>query len=502
MYMINDSISPHTIAVTLALSLCSLIAFSVAQTTAADKPNVLFIISDDLNTALSGMGHPECKTPNLDKFAKTGVSFTRAFCQFPLCGPSRASIMTGQYPLVNRVAGNGGMVNPQRVTLPRHFANHGYWTARVSKIYHMGIPGDIVEGNPGRDHVGSWDETYNITALEALTPGKAEDFANPDTVAQFAEERQKWLAAQASGKPYRFSKVARAQYASIEVEEKNEYLLADTMATDRAIELLQARADKSEPFFLAVGMVRPHFPFIATEETMGQYRAEKLFVPNVPSSDHDDIPSQAMGSVLNFDRSPIQKMRRAYYGAVSFMDRQVGRILAELDRLKLRDNTIVVFVSDHGYLLGEHHMWKKSKLWEEAIRVPVIISAPGRKQGMKCDHVIELVDLYPTLAELAGLPRESKTQGQSLVSLLDNPQASLSRSDAFIQVGAGFGLRSGKWAYMWYPASKKKQKEGFMLYDMEKDPAQYTNLADTTDCVSIRKQLHERLMQRIEAARN
>ena len=469
---------------------------------AADKPNVLFIISDDLNTALSGMGHPECKTPNLDKFAKTGVTFRRAFCQFPLCGPSRASIMTGQYPLLNRVTGNGGTVDPKRVTLPRHFANHGYWTARVSKIYHMGIPVDIVEGKPGRDHPASWDETYNIAALEALTPGKAEDFANPKTVAQFPEERRKWLAAQDSGKPYRFSKVARAQYASIEVAEKNEHLLADTMAADQAIKLLQTRAGQSDPFFLAVGLVRPHFPFIATEKTIGQYTAEELFVPDVPADDHDDIPKQAMGSVLKFERSPIQKMRRAYYGAVSFMDRQVGRILAALDRLKLRNNTIVVFVSDHGYLLGEHYMWKKSKLWEEAIRVPLIISVPGGKRGVTSDHFVELVDLYPTLAKLAGLPPEPKAQGQSMVPLLNDPKASLARNDAFIQVGGGFGLRSGKWAYMWYPKTRKHKQPGAMLYDMTRDPNQYNNLALDSSYISIRTELHERLMKRIAAARS
>ena len=481
-----------------------LAAFAVPDCAYADsnKPNVLLIISDDLNTALSGMGHPECNTPNLDEFGNSGVTFTRAFCQFPLCGPSRASIMSGQYPLVNGVMGNGGNVDPNRVTLPRHFANHGYWTARVSKIYHMGIPVDIVEGNPGRDHVRSWDETHNITALEALTPGKAEDFLNPDTVAQFPAERRKWLAAQAGGEPYRFSKVARAQYASIEVEEKNEHLLADRMAADTAIELLQARADKAEPFFLAVGLVRPHFPFIATEKTIGQYQVERLFVPRVPADDHDDLPKQALGSVLRFDQSPIQKMRRAYYGAVSFMDRQVGRILAELARLKLRDNTIVVFVSDHGYLLGEHRMWKKSKLWEEAIRVPLIISAPGRKRSVKSDHFVELVDLYPTLTELAGLPKEPGAQGQSLVPLLHDPEESLPKADAMIQVGAGYGLRAGKWAYMWYPASKKQKQEGYMLYDMEKDPSQYRNLADVADYDSIRKQLHERLTKRIEAARN
>ena len=393
-------------------------------------------------------------------------------------------------------------MDPERITLPRHFANHGYSTARVSKIYHMGIPVDIVEGTSGRDHAASWGEAHNIAALEALTPGKAEDFKDPETVAQFPEERRKWLAAQAGGKPYRFTKVARAQYASIEVADNDKHLLADTMAADKAIELLQTRAEKAEPFFLAVGFVRPHFPFIATETTMGQYRAADLFVPSVPKNDHDDIPSVAMGSVLKFDRSPIQKMRRAYFGAVSFMDRQFGRVLAELDRLRLRDNTIVVFVSDHGYLLGEHHMWKKSKLWEEAIRVPLIISAPGKKQGVQCDHFVELVDLYPTLTQLAGLPPDPGAQGQSLLRLLEDPKAQLSKQDAMIQVNAGFGLRSGKWAYMWYPASKKQKRESFMLYDLENDPEQYTSLADEPNYAAIKAQLHERLLKRINDARN
>ena len=471
-----------------------------AACAASGRPNVLFIISDDLNTALSGMGHPECRTPNLDQFAKTGVAFSHAFSQFPLCGPSRASIMTGQYPLTNRVTGNGGTVDPERITLPRHFANHGYWTARVSKIYHMGIPGDIIQGTSGRDHAASWHEAHNIHALETLTPGKAEDFTNPKAVPQFPEERQKWLAAKTAGKPYKMSGVARGQWAVVEVEEKNQQLLADAMATDKAIELLQSRVDKPAPFFLAVGLVRPHFPFVSTEGTVSQYESEKLATPDVPENDHNDIPKQAINSVLELEKAPLQKVRRGYYGAVSFMDRQVGRILTELDRLKLRENTIVVFVSDHGYLLGEHHMWKKSKLWEEAIRVPLIISTPGRNQGATCDHFVELVDLYPTLTELAGLPAEPGAQGKSLVTLLDNPKSPPPRPDAFIQAGSGFSLRSGKWAWMWYPASRKHKQEGFMLYDLEKDPAQYTNLAEEPEFASIRIQLHKRLKKRIKAA--
>jgi len=478
-----------------------LCAFVVQPTQAAKQPNVLFIMSDDLNTALSGYGHPECQTPNLDKFAKTGVSFTRAYCQFPLCGPSRASIMTGQYPVRNGVTGNGGTVDPKRITLPRHFANHGYWTARVSKIYHMGIPGDIIEGGPGRDHAASWGETHNIAALETLTPGKVENFTEPDSPAVYPAERSKWRAAQAGGEQYRMPKPVRGDYAVVEVEDQNAHLLPDTMAADKAVELLRQRADKPEPFFLAVGFVRPHFPFVSTASTINRYEADRLAVPRFPKDDHADMPSQARGKLLGFEDPATQRLRRGYYGAIGFMDQQVGRLLSELDRLKLRDNTIVVFVSDHGYLLGEHKMWKKSRLWEEAIRVPLIIFAPGRKQGARCEHLVELLDIYPTLTGLAKLPPEPGVQGQSLIPLLNDPQTSLTRPDALIQVRSGFGLRSGDWAYMWYPAAKKHKQEGAMLYNLRTDPQQFSNLADREEHSSLTKRLHRRLVNRIETAK-
>lgn len=480
--------------------LAVLCAFSVANATA--KPNVLFIISDDLNTALSGYGHPECKTPNLDAFAKSGVSFTRAYCQFPLCGPSRASIMTGQYPIVNGVTGNGGTVDPQRVTLPRHFADHGYWTARVSKIYHMGIPGDIIEGKPGRDHAASWGQTYNISAMETLTPGIVENFTEPGSPKSYPEERAKWKAAQSGSEPYKMPRTVRGDYAVVEVENHDAHLLPDTMTTDKAIGLLRQRVDKPEPFFLAVGFVRPHFPFVSTRQTAGRYSAAKLAVPRFPEDDHADMPPQARGKLLGFEDSATQKLRRGYYGAIGFMDQQLGRLLAELDRLKLRNNTIVVFVSDHGYLLGEHKMWKKARLWEEAIRVPLIVSAPGKKRGMKSNHIVELLDLYPTLTKLAGLPPDPRAQGQSLIPLLDDPTTVLSRKDALIQVRAGFGLRSGKWAYMWYPAAKKHKQEGVMLYNMKDDPQQFSNLAAQPKHAAIRNRLHRQLMSRIKSAKN
>jgi iduronate 2-sulfatase len=349
---------------------------------ANEKPNVLFIMSDDLNTALSGLGHPECKTPYLDEFAKTGVTFTKAFCQYPICGPSRASIMTGQYPLKNGVVRNGGKVKPERMTLPRYFGKYGYWNARVSKIYHMGIPVDIMQGTSGTDHAASWKEAYNMLAMETLTPSKLENFTDPQSVAHYPAERTKWIAAKEKGEPYQFQRILRGDYAVLEVADKDEHLLPDKMATDKAIELLQDRAYDKKSFFLAVGLVRPHFPFVATDSSIRHYDPKTTALPYIPDNDHDDMAPQSIGKDINVGDAAVRKIRRGYYGAVTYMDQQVGRLLAELERLELRDNTIVVFVSDHGFLLGEHHMWKKSRLWEEAIRTPLIISAPGKPQGV------------------------------------------------------------------------------------------------------------------------
>lgn len=481
----------------LALSLC----FLLTGLSAGEKPNVLFILSADLNFALSGLGHPECRTPNLDEFAKSAVSFTRAYCQFPLCGPSRASLMSGQYPVVNGVTGNGRDLAPDRVTLPRHFRDHGYWTGRVSKIYHMGIPVDILQGTSGTDHVASWDVAHNIMAMESMTPGKIVDYLNPEDPAAFSEERTRWQKAHDSGSPYRMIPQARSQFAVTEVADADTRLLADTMTADLAIDLLQERSETEEPFFLAVGFVRPHFPFVATESGLAPYDANELAYPTFPTDDHDDMPPQAINARMPFPEQSIKELRRGYYGAITYMDEQFGRLLDELDHLGLRRNTIVVFLSDHGYLIGEHEMHKKSKLWEEAIHVPLLISGPGITGGKTCDQFVELIDLYPTLSELAGLPADPGTQGLSLCGLLAAPSSRRpAKPDALIQVSKGFGLRSGKWAYMWYPRSKK-DPEAAMLYDMEADPKQFTNLASDPAHAPTVQKLHARLRERIELAK-
>ena len=473
----------------------------VVSLSASEKPNVLFVISDDLSYNLGGMGHEVCKTPHLDEFSKSSVAFTRAYTQFPLCAPSRASLFSGQYPATNGVSGNGGNVAEDRVTLPKHFQNNGYWAARVSKIYHMGIPSDVLQGTNGGDHEPSWNERFNIMAMESMTPGKIVDYLNPDDPKAFKKERKVWQKANDSGEPYQMISEARSQFTVTEVADEDEGLLADVMAADKAIELLGQRAEDGKPFFLAVGFVRPHFPFIGTTSNMSHYALEDIEYPAFPEDDFGDIPPQAINSKMEFSEHAIRDLRRGYYGSITHMDEQFGRLMAELDRLELRDNTIVVFVSDHGYMIGEHSMHKKSKLWEEAIHVPLMISVPGWEGGTRCNEFVELVDLYPTIAELAGLPADPGAQGLTLTGLMKDPTSKREeKSDAYTQVSKGHGLRTGKWAFMWYPKSKK-DKEAFMLYDMEKDPKQFNNLAMNPEYAALMGELKERLEERVEAAK-
>ena len=480
-----------------ALPMAFISSFCQAKPT---KLNVLFIIADDLNTALSGYGHPQCKTPHLDALAETGVSFSKAYCQYPICGPSRASILSGQYPEKNKALNNSGNIKAGRVTLPLHFQNHGYWSCRVSKLYHMNVPGDILIGGDGGDHEPSWNERYNMWAMETYTPGKAENFTSPDSIKHYPELREKWASKQIKREEVR---TLPGGHIWVAVETKNAKELPDNMAAEKAIDLLRKRAQDQKPFFLAVGFVRPHYPFVAPEKDFAAYQAKDMIIPNVPANDLEDIPKQAASRDLKVDDAAKKRIRRAYYASVTYMDRQVGRLLAELDQLDLRKNTIVVFLSDHGYLLGEHRAWQKHRLWEEAIRVPLIISAPGQKaRGVTCDQYVELIDLYPTITELASLPPEPGTQGISLTELLDDPNKPFARQDAFCHTTMGYCLRKGKWAYMWYPPTKKIKKDGYMLYDMQKDPQQYNNLVNNPEYTKIKTQLHARLKKRIQEAKN
>ncbi|MEM9400078.1 MAG: sulfatase [Verrucomicrobiota bacterium] len=477
--------------------LCIVLSFNVR---ADEKTNVLFITADDLNTALSGFGHPQCKTPNLDKLASHGVTFIRAYCQFPLCGPSRASIFSGQYPVKNGVMTLRKPLKQDTLTLPRYFKEEGYWTARVSKLYHMDVPGAILRGDDGTDHYPSWTERFNSRAMETLTPGSyVRNHVLPNTIESYPEWRDKWHNNWVPGDV----KKIPGGHLWVTVEANGDRrLLPDDQSADKAIELLRKRAEDKKPFFLGVGFVRPHYPFVAPVSDFDAYIAAEMTLPQVPDNHFEGIPSQAQGKDLKIDDAERRSIRRSYYACISYMDRQVGRVLDELDKLGLRENTIVVFLSDHGYLLGEHKLWKKNRLWEESVRSPLIISAPGMKlKGVQYDQPVELLDVYPTVLELAGLKPLEHLQGYSLAKLLTDPEAQTQRKDAYSMIRNGHLLRSEKWAYMWYP-KLKKLPEGFMLYDMEKDPEQHSNLANNPEFKNIKEKLHTRLMQRIEYSKN
>jgi len=365
------------------------------------KPNVLFIMSDDLCTALSGYGHPQCKTPNLDRLAARGVRFERAYCNWPVCGPSRASLMTGLYPAALNLKGNNSKfrkAHPDLITLPQLFKNNGYYSARVSKIYHMGIPGEIIAGTSYSDDPASWDYAVNVKAPEHHSKGKFEDLS-PGLNHQGMD-----------------FKVVRI------LDDSNQ---ADKQTVDHALEILKRCKDK--PFFLGVGFVRPHVPLVAPEDLFEKYPAEKMKLPYVPEGDLDDIPKAAQRNAnknkYKMSKEQQHKVLQAYYASVSYMDRQVGRLLEGLKKLGLEDNTVIVFTSDHGYNLGQHTFWQKQSLFEDTVRVPLIIVVPWLDTaGQRTKEIVELIDVYPTLAELAGLKRPGYLHGRSLKPLLENPK--------------------------------------------------------------------------------
>ena len=462
------------------LGLPALLAVTAIVAQAQDRPNILFVVSDDLNTRIGPYVDPslDLHTPNLDRLAAEGVRFTRAYAQYPVCGPSRASFMSGLYPETNGVTTNAFDTGNHRIatpsladhpTLAGFFRERGYYTARVSKIFHMGVPGGIERGETGSDDPASWDYAANIMAPETLTPGVLEKLSRGDHYG---------------------SVVAR-----MVVPDGDEFTQTDVLAADQAIAILENRAGakppnarnrtkfkEEAPFFLAVGFVRPHLPFIAPERHFAHYPDEAVELPHVPPGDLDDVPDEVKRSSnavrYEMDEDEQRKAIAAYDASVSFMDEQLGRLLDTLDRLDLRDNTIVVFISDHGFNLGEHTCWQKNNLWEESVRVPLIISVPGmRAAGAQTDAVVELIDLYPTLAALAGLGAEAPSilQGESLVPLLDAPADTDPNAVAYtITRDGGASLRTDRWRYnRWGEDADGVNEE---LYDHDADPGEHRNL--------------------------
>lgn len=440
---------------------------------ADEKPNVLFIAIDDLNCRLGCYGFDHIQSPNIDSLANRGVRFDRAYCQFPSCGPSRASVLSGLRPdtsgvLHNRIHFRDAA--PDVVTLPQLFRKNDYHVVRVGKIFHQSVPTDI--GTNGPDDPESWDEVINPRGRDR----DEEDLLTVYTPQLPLPDQMAYLKADGNDREQTDGKVA-----------------------DEAIRLLQKHRD--EPFFLAAGFYRPHIPYIAPEKYFDLYPIEETSLPVLPMGYRSSVPAAALASTPewpNFGTTAMEAREciAAYDACVSFVDAQVGRLLAAVDQLGLGENTIIVLWGDHGYHLGEHGLWRKNSLFEESTRAPLIVSDPRiKQQGQDCPRIVEFVDIFPTLAELAGLEPPGELEGVSLVPLLRDPLAEWNRP-AFSQVQfrevPGRSVRTERWRYNEWG---EDGKNGVELYDQEKDPGEMQNLAENPEYDGILKTMKETLQR-------
>ena len=457
-------------------------SFAILASSLSAKPNVLFIISDDLTpTALGCYGNQICKTPNIDRLAAQGMRFTRAHCQAPYCGPSRASFMSGYYPHATGVQGYNSprAAIGDRATWPQHFKNAGYYSARVSKIFHMGVPGGIEQGADGADDPASWTERFNSQGPEWRASGIGETLeGNPD-----------------GKKP-----VMGGNTFVIVAAEGDDMVHSDGKTAAKACELIARHA--KEPFFLAVGFVRPHVPFVAPKKYFEMYPWEQMTLPEKVPGDWDDIPKPGINYKTSVNmQMNITRQKKAlagYYAAVSFMDAQVGKVLDALEISGQADNTIVIFTSDHGYHLGEHDFWAKVSLHDESARVPLIVSVPGKQPGVS-DSLVELLDLYPTTAKLCGLELPARLQGRDISPILDDQLAKV-HDTVFSVAGASNALmlRDERWVFIQYG---EDAKGGIELYDMQSDPRQITNLAQSHDHISRVEEWKAKVAAKLAAVR-
>jgi len=445
-----------------------------------EKPNVLFIAVDDLRPELGCYGESQIMSPNIDKLAESGLMFTRAYCNIPVCGATRASLMSGIRPNRTRFLNFDCWQDkdvPGIVSLPMHFKNNGYYTASLGKVYHH-----ITDGQ------GSWSET----------PW----FPQGD-----------WKGWQAYIMPESQTQIQRAKNGqgingpSFESPDAPDHIYPDGMIAEEAIRHLRDFNKSNQPFFLAVGFLKPHLPFNAPKKYWDLYDFDKIELP-VYMKKPKDAPDECMhnfGELRNYtdvpDEGPLEeefmrKLIHGYYACVSYTDAQIGKVLNELETLGMTENTIVILWGDHGWHLGEHGLWCKHCNFEKVLHTPVILRAPGKLKNIKTDALIEYVDIYPTLCELAGLKKPFHLQGKSFAPLTVNPELEW-KKEVYSRWIRGETIVTQTHTYTEWLNDVSNEVTARMLYDLNDDPEETINISEKVENRELVQQLSAKLKNHI-----
>ncbi len=441
---VNTPMKPTT----LLASLLALLVWAQPAAHAAEKPNILFIAIDDLNDWIGALGkRTDVKTPNLDRLAARGVLFTKAYCAAPACNPSRAALMSGKRPSTTGVYHNDQPWRPvmkDTVTLSQHFMESGYRVEGGGKIFHNSY-----------NDLASWQKWVK-------NPG----FPSPKARAMQGTGHFDWGA-----------------------HEEGDDKMGDTKVVDWGISFLKEKQVK--PFFLAVGMIRPHLPFYAPQKYFDMYPLDKVQTPKVIENDLADVPPA--GVKIAKPEGDHKKVVEAgewkhavqsYLACITYVDGQIGRLIDALDASPYAKNTIIVLWSDHGWHLGEKEHWRKFALWEEASRVVFMVVAPGvTKPKQECGRPVNLLDIYPTMIDLCGLPKRDGIEGNSLMPLLKNAKAQWEAPSITTHGRNNHGIRTERWRYIHYADGSEE------LYDHDNDPLEWKNLAKDPKFASVKADL-------------